>query len=170
MPALMPRAAPAREDDSALVRVLEASIETLKAENEILRRRLAAAEARATQETAAEGANRRVFRHHETAQGAGRRPWRRARGISAGMGSTTGSQQPAPTTGQVTVFAAASAAADRRAWSARSRDVAGRTKHASLAVEGLKTDLDDLSQDDRGNADDYYARVLDGLKRAARSQ
>jgi hypothetical protein len=56
MPALMPRAAPAREDDSALVRVLEASIETLKAENEILRRRLAAAEARATQETAAEGA------------------------------------------------------------------------------------------------------------------
>jgi hypothetical protein len=44
------------------------------------------------------------------------------------------------------------------------------TKHASLAVEGLKTDLDDLSQDDRGNADDYYARVLDGLKRAARSQ
>jgi hypothetical protein len=38
--------------DSALVRVLEASIETLKAENEILRRRLAAAEARAARETA----------------------------------------------------------------------------------------------------------------------
>jgi hypothetical protein len=39
------------------VRVLEASIEALKAENEILRRRLAAAEARAAQETAkAEGA------------------------------------------------------------------------------------------------------------------
>jgi hypothetical protein len=35
-----------------LVRVLETSIETLKAENEILRRRLAAAEARAARETA----------------------------------------------------------------------------------------------------------------------
>jgi hypothetical protein len=53
----VPRAAPASEGDSALVRVLEASIETLKAENEILRRRLAAAEARAARETAkAEGA------------------------------------------------------------------------------------------------------------------
>jgi hypothetical protein len=52
-----PRATPVREDDSALVRVLEAHIETLKAENEILRRRLAAAETRAAQETAkAEGA------------------------------------------------------------------------------------------------------------------
>ena len=38
--------------DSALVRVLEASIETLKAENELLRRRLAAAEALAARETA----------------------------------------------------------------------------------------------------------------------
>jgi hypothetical protein len=47
-----PRATPVREDDSALVRVLEAHIETLKAENDILRRRLAAAEARAAQETA----------------------------------------------------------------------------------------------------------------------
>jgi len=48
MPVLLrPRATPVREDDSALVRVLEASIETLKAENEMLRRRLAAAEARA---------------------------------------------------------------------------------------------------------------------------
>jgi hypothetical protein len=57
MPALTPPARPVREGDSALVRVLEASIETLKAENEILRRRLAAAEARAAQETAkAEGA------------------------------------------------------------------------------------------------------------------
>src|ERR1700690_3634182 len=57
MPALMPRAAPVRDDDSALVRVLEASIETLKAENEIMRRRLAAAEARAARETAnAQGA------------------------------------------------------------------------------------------------------------------
>jgi septal ring factor EnvC (AmiA/AmiB activator) len=52
MPALMPYATPVREGDSALVRVLETSIETLKAENEILRRRLAAAEARAARETA----------------------------------------------------------------------------------------------------------------------
>ena len=57
MPALMPRAALAREKDDALVRVLEASIETLKAENEILKRRLATAEARAARETAkADGA------------------------------------------------------------------------------------------------------------------
>jgi hypothetical protein len=41
-----PYATPVREGDSALVRVLEACIETLRAENEILRRRLAAAEAR----------------------------------------------------------------------------------------------------------------------------
>jgi hypothetical protein len=39
---------PFREDD-ALVRVLEASIETLKAENEILKRQLAAAKTRAVQ-------------------------------------------------------------------------------------------------------------------------
>ena len=52
-----PCATPVREDDSTLVRVLEAHVETLKAENEILRRRLAAAEARTAQETAkAEGA------------------------------------------------------------------------------------------------------------------
>ena len=38
MPAFKPRAVP---DDLALVRVLEATIETLKAENEILKRRLA---------------------------------------------------------------------------------------------------------------------------------
>ena len=52
-----PRATPVREDDSTLVRILEAHIETLKAENEILRRRLAAAETLAAQETAkADGA------------------------------------------------------------------------------------------------------------------
>ena len=56
-PALLLRSTPVPEGDSALVRVLEASIETLKAENEILRRRLAAAEARAAQESAkADGA------------------------------------------------------------------------------------------------------------------
>ena len=52
MPALLLRPTPVSEGDSALARVLEASIETLKAENEILRRRLAAAEARAARETA----------------------------------------------------------------------------------------------------------------------
>ena len=52
MRASKPRATPVREGDSALVRVLEASIETLKAENELLRRRLAAAEALAARETA----------------------------------------------------------------------------------------------------------------------
>ena len=57
MPARTPRATFGREDDSALVRVLEAHIETLKAENEILKRRLAAAETLAAQETAkADGA------------------------------------------------------------------------------------------------------------------
>jgi hypothetical protein len=58
MPVLLrPYATPVREGDSALVRVLEACIETLRAENEILRRRLAAAEARTARETAnAEGA------------------------------------------------------------------------------------------------------------------
>jgi inorganic triphosphatase YgiF len=52
MPALLLRPTPGRESDSALVRVLEASLETLRAENEILRHRLAAAEARAARETA----------------------------------------------------------------------------------------------------------------------
>jgi hypothetical protein len=56
MPALTHRATAVREDEP-LVRVLEASIETLKAENAILRRRLAAAEARAAREaTKAEAA------------------------------------------------------------------------------------------------------------------
>jgi hypothetical protein len=54
-----PYATPVREGDSALVRILEAYIETLRAENEILRRRLAAAEA--AQETAkTEGAIERL--------------------------------------------------------------------------------------------------------------
>ena len=52
MPALLLRPTPVHEGDLALVRVLEASIETLKAENEILRRQLVAAEARAGRETA----------------------------------------------------------------------------------------------------------------------
>jgi hypothetical protein len=40
MPALTPRATPVRADDTALLHVLKAYIETLKAENEILKRRL----------------------------------------------------------------------------------------------------------------------------------
>ena len=57
MPARTPRATPVRADNLALLHVLEATIETLKAENEILTRRLAAAEVLAAQETAkAEGA------------------------------------------------------------------------------------------------------------------
>ena len=47
MPPLTPRATPVRADDTALLHVLNAYIETLKAENEILKRRLADAEARA---------------------------------------------------------------------------------------------------------------------------
>ena len=45
MSALPPHAIPVRADDTALLRVLEAYIEALKAENEILKRRLADAEA-----------------------------------------------------------------------------------------------------------------------------
>jgi hypothetical protein len=48
MTVLMPRAAPVREN-AARLHVLEATIETLKAENEILKRRLAAAETWAAQ-------------------------------------------------------------------------------------------------------------------------
>ncbi len=44
MPALTPRAMPVRENNSALLHVLEAYIETLKAENESLKRQLAARE------------------------------------------------------------------------------------------------------------------------------
>ena len=54
---------PVREDDSTLVRVLEAHVETLKAENEILRRRLAAAEARTAQETAKAERRQRCARY-----------------------------------------------------------------------------------------------------------
>ena len=49
MPASPSRAAPVRANDLAFLRLLEASLETLSAENEILKRQLAAAEARAVQ-------------------------------------------------------------------------------------------------------------------------
>jgi hypothetical protein len=56
MPAPLLRVTPVREDD-ALLRVLGASIEVLKAENEMAKRRFAAAETRAAQEAAkADGA------------------------------------------------------------------------------------------------------------------
>jgi hypothetical protein len=38
----------------------------------------------------------------------------------------------------------------------------------SFAVEGLNVDFDDMAQEDRKNAEGYYASLLDGLKRAAR--
>ena len=49
MPARTPRATPVRADNLALLHVLEATIEILKTENEILQRRLAAAETWAAQ-------------------------------------------------------------------------------------------------------------------------
>ena len=50
MPVLMPRATPIH--NSARLHILEACIETLKAENESLKRQLAAAEKRVARETA----------------------------------------------------------------------------------------------------------------------
>ncbi len=52
MPECGAPATPVSADDSALLHVLQAYIETLKAENEILKRQLAAAEARAAREAA----------------------------------------------------------------------------------------------------------------------
>ena len=65
MSALPSRAMP---NDSALLHVLEATIETLKADNETLKRRLAAAETRAAQAAITERLD---------ALAAKRRPWRR---------------------------------------------------------------------------------------------
>jgi AbiU2 len=44
------------------------------------------------------------------------------------------------------------------------------TKHASFAIEGHNVDFDDVAQEDRKNADEYYGCVLDALKRAGRSR
>ena len=65
MSALPSRAMP---DDLALLHVLEATIEILKTENEILKRQLAAAETRAAQAAITERLD---------ALAAKRRPWRR---------------------------------------------------------------------------------------------
>ena len=63
MPALTTRATPVRNSDLALVRVLEASIEILKIENEILRRRLAAAETWAAEAAIAKRLDTRAERN-----------------------------------------------------------------------------------------------------------
>ena len=81
MPAFMPRATPVSARD-ALLRVLGASVEVLKAENEMLRRRLAAAETRAAQEVAKRTGRSPVRR--SCGSGRGRPPLATAaRGISA---------------------------------------------------------------------------------------
>ena len=41
------------------------------------------------------------------------------------------------------------------------------TRHALFCVEGHSIDFSEQAENDRENADGYYARVLDGLKRAA---
>jgi hypothetical protein len=66
-----PRAKPGREDD-ALVRVLEASIEILKTENAILKRRLAAAETWAAQAVITKRLDKRAANRAEP-----RRSWAR---------------------------------------------------------------------------------------------
>jgi hypothetical protein len=75
MPARTPHAPPVRADNLALLYVLEATIEILKTENEILKRQLAAAETRAaqaaiTQRLDAQAADRRDQLAAERA-----RPW-----------------------------------------------------------------------------------------------
>jgi hypothetical protein len=77
MLALTPRATPVRDGDSALVRVLEASIETLKAENEILKRRLAAAETWAAQAVITKRLDTRAADGATQLAAERARPWRR---------------------------------------------------------------------------------------------
>ena len=72
MPVLMPRATPIH--NSARLHILEAYIETLKAENESLKRQLAAAKKRVARETAkAEATIADFFGYHETTHSAGGR-------------------------------------------------------------------------------------------------
>jgi hypothetical protein len=72
MPAFSPRAMP---DDLALVRVLEASIEILKTENEILKRRLAAAETWAAQTVITKRLDTRVANRLDRLGAERARPW-----------------------------------------------------------------------------------------------
>jgi hypothetical protein len=74
MPAPKPRATPGREDD-ALVRVLEAFIEILKTENEILRRRLAAAETWAAQAVITKRLDARAANRLDALAASQARPW-----------------------------------------------------------------------------------------------
>jgi hypothetical protein len=74
MSALPPRAMP---DDSALVRVLEASIEILKTENEILKRRLAAAETWAAQAVITKRLDTLAAEQLDQPAAERARPWRR---------------------------------------------------------------------------------------------
>ena len=79
MPARTPRAMP---DNLALVGVLEASIETLKAENEILKRRLAAAETWAAQAVITKRLDTLAANRLEALAAERARPWwRRLAGV-----------------------------------------------------------------------------------------
>ena len=71
----MPRAARATPDDLTLVRVLEASVEILKTENEILNRRLAAAETRAAQAAITERLDTLAVNRLDALAAERARPW-----------------------------------------------------------------------------------------------
>ena len=107
MSALPSRAMP---DDLALVRVLEASIEILKTENEILNRRLAAAETWAAQAVITKrldtlaadignASDRRARAAPLMAQAAGGLVVRRAGGLRGKRGAGRRGALPAPTAG-----------------------------------------------------------------------
>ena len=72
MPAFKPRD---MRDDLAFVRVLEASIEILKTENEILRRRLAAAETWAAQAVITKRLDTRAADRRDQLAAERARPW-----------------------------------------------------------------------------------------------
>ena len=72
MPAFSPRAMP---DDLTRLYVLEATIETLKAENEILKRRLAAAETWAAQAVITKRLDTRAANRLDALAAARARPW-----------------------------------------------------------------------------------------------
>ena len=72
MPAFTPRAMP---DNLALLHVLEATIEILKTENEILRRRLAAAETWAAQAVITKRLDARAANRLDARAAERARPW-----------------------------------------------------------------------------------------------
>jgi hypothetical protein len=72
MPAFVPRAMP---DNLARLYVLEATIETLKAENEILKRRLNAAETRAAQAVITERLDTLAANRLDQSAASQVRPW-----------------------------------------------------------------------------------------------